>query len=128
MKEEHDEDKPNLKRSSSKECKCIAAAVMLTILVVAISSILIGSSTVSNNTGYNTTTGSNTTTVSETFIEGGYYALKEQTHVWMCGNKFFPILIDGVSVKLDEKIFTPREIEQLKTLNGDSEISTYSIF
>ena len=118
MKEEHDEDKLNPKRSCSKRSKCIAAAVMLSLILV----VFIGSILTRPSNEFNTTTRT-------TFIEGGYYDLKEeQTHKWRCGNDTFPILIDGVSVKLYDKIFTPREIELLKTLNGDSEISTHQIF
>ena len=49
-------------------------------------------------------------------------------HEWTCGNETLPLIIDDASVRLGTKTFTPREIAQLKTLNGDSEISTYSIF
>ena len=49
-------------------------------------------------------------------------------HEWTCNNEIFTLIIDNESVKLGNKTFTPREIAQLKTLNGDSEISTYSIF
>ena len=32
-------------------------------------------------------------------------------HKWKCGLVNLPILIDGVSVKLGPKLFSPREIE-----------------
>jgi len=49
-------------------------------------------------------------------------------HEWKCGNNTLDILIDGNSVKLGPKWFSPREIEQLKTLNGCSDITTFEIF
>ena len=55
----------------------------------------------------------------------GYYS---GLHEWTCGNMTFPLIIDGSSVKFFMKVFSPREIAQLKTLNGMSEISTYQIF
>ena len=55
----------------------------------------------------------------------GYYS---GLHEWTCGNMTFPLIIDGSSVKFFMKVFSPREIAQLKSLNGKSEISTYQFF
>ena len=49
-------------------------------------------------------------------------------HEWTCDGQPFDLLIDDESVKLGPKLFSPREIVQLQTLNGDSEISTFDIF
>ena len=46
-------------------------------------------------------------------------------HEWLCGETVFPLLIDGDSVKLYSKIFTPSEIELLKSKNSDDSKSTY---
>ena len=59
-----------------------------------------------------------------TIAEGVHSGL----HKWTCGETTFDLLIDGESVKLGPKIFTEREIALLKVLNGDSNVSTYTIF
>ena len=49
-------------------------------------------------------------------------------HQCTCGQTTSHLLIYGPSVKLFNKIFSPREIELLKTRNGDSELTTFEIF
>ena len=49
-------------------------------------------------------------------------------HKWTCGETTFDLLIDGDSVKLGPKIFTQREIALLHDSNGDSNVTTYTIF
>ena len=45
-----------------------------------------------------------------------------------CGEMTFDLLIDGTSIRLGPKTFSPREIKQLKTLNGSSEFTTFELF
>ena len=59
-----------------------------------------------------------------------YPGVHSAHHEWLCGETYFDLLIDGDSVKLGPKIFTAREIEQLKTKNANSYIgkTTYEVF
>ena len=83
------------------------------------------SATVNSTTDDSATVNSTTDDSTSASNTSGYYS---GLHEWTCGNTIFPLFIDGESVKFFMKIFSPREIAQLKTLNGDSEISTYKIF
>ena len=50
------------------------------------------------------------------------------SHNWRCGHDILPIIIDGNSVKLGPKFFSPYEIEELKHLNPGNNMTTFEIF
>ena len=49
-------------------------------------------------------------------------------HICKCNNIEQPLLIDGDSVKLGPKVFSPKEIQQLKTRAQGESQSTYEVF
>ena len=61
-------------------------------------------------------------------LYGGSLCQRTGSHKCRCFSTEFDLIIDGDLVKLGTKIFTPREVKQLKELHGDNTESTYSIF
>ena len=61
-------------------------------------------------------------------FDGPLTCIDSGFHECTCGSTVFKLIIDGQSVVLGPKTFNKREIRQLQSTNGESELTTYDIF